>query len=102
MSMAVQLRMDFSKLEEIEHQNSEPKSRLQTSMHAWLETDSEASWKRVVGALGAIKKNELALELEKKYCNPAACSADTSEYILYTCGSRILWPQYSSCGKGSM
>ena len=74
-SMAVQLRVDFSKLEQIRQEKSDHSSRLLSAMDTWLKTDPGASWKKVINALRATNKNVLALELERKYCNaipPAA------------------------------
>ena len=42
--------------------------RLLTAMDAWLQSDPKASWKKVVRALMAIRKEVLAQELKEKYC----------------------------------
>ena len=61
--MAVQLGMDFKEVKKIESTNR----RLNT-MSIWLDSDSEASWQKVVKALRYIKLHALAQELEEKYC----------------------------------
>ena len=48
--------------------------KLLRAMDLWLKTDNRASWKRVVGALVAIGKDDLAQEMGKKYCRPASAS----------------------------
>ena len=42
--------------------------RLIAAMDAWLQSDPKASWKKVVRALRAIRKEVLAQQLEEKYC----------------------------------
>ena len=66
MKFGVQLRMEYSVLSNIE--DTRPADvRLLVAMNAWLQSDPTASWKKVVGALRAIKKEVLAQELEEKY-----------------------------------
>ena len=66
MKFGVQLRMEYSVLSNIE--DTRPADvRLLAAMNAWLQSDPTASWKKVVGALRAIKKEVLAQELEEKY-----------------------------------
>ena len=72
MSIAVQLGMEFSTLQQIERDNSEHSVRVLTAMTAWLNSDQEASWKKVISALKTIKKNVLAESLEK-YCCATDC-----------------------------
>ena len=66
-NFCVQLGMEYDVLRKIGE--DEPAStRHLTAMHAWLESDHKASWKKVVSALRAIRKEVLAQELEEKYC----------------------------------
>ena len=73
-SMAVQLRVNFSKLQQIGQEKSDHSSHLLSAMDTWLKTDPGASWKKVISALRAINKNVLALELETKYPTPPAAT----------------------------
>ena len=74
MKFGVQRGMKFSVLRNIG--DTQPASvRLLAAMDAWLESDSEASWKKVVRDLRAIKKEVLALELEEKYCRDGGCGS---------------------------
>ena len=61
--MAVQLGMDFKEVKKIE-----PANRRLNTMSIWLDSDSEASWQKVVKALRYIKLHGLAIQLEEKYC----------------------------------
>ena len=61
--MAVQLGMDFKEVRKIE-----PVNRRLNTMSIWLDSDSEASWQKVVKALRHIERTGLALQLEAKYC----------------------------------
>ena len=63
----VQLEMEFSVLKKIGEDKTDD-LRLLTAMNAWLQSDPNASWKKVVRALRAIRKKVLAQELEEKYC----------------------------------
>ena len=67
MKFGVQLEMKFSVLSYIG--DTRPANvRLLAAMDAWLQSDPKASWKKVVRALRAIRKEVLAQELEEKYC----------------------------------
>ena len=66
-NFGVQLGMEFSVLKRIGEDMADD-LRLLTAMDAWLLSDPKASWKKVVGALMAIRKEVLAQELEEKYC----------------------------------
>ena len=66
-SMSVQLKVEFADLRKIDESTS-PSIRVLTAMDLWLKTDTKASWKKVVRALRAIKKDVLAQTLEEKYC----------------------------------
>ena len=68
-SMAIQLKMDFPALQQIRQDNPDHRSRVIAAMTEWLNTDGEASWKKVANALRTIKKIVLADDLEKKYCS---------------------------------
>ena len=75
-AMAVQLKMDFSTLQQIKQDNPDQRSRVVAAMTEWLNNDREASWKKLAGALRIIKKNVLADELEKKYCSPVSTDCE--------------------------
>ena len=78
-AMAVQLEMDYSKLEQIQQQKTELSDRLLCSMDSWLKSDPNASWAKIVRALEAISKNVLASELEQKYCQPPTTTATLTQ-----------------------
>ena len=63
----VQLDMKFPVLERIGEDKTDD-LRLLAAMYSWLQSDPKASWKKVVRALRAIRKEVLAQELEEKYC----------------------------------
>ena len=69
-SMALQLDMQYIKLQQIKQQSNELTERLHSAMYSWLENDPKASWARIVTALIDINKNVLAKEIEQKYCQP--------------------------------
>ena len=64
MKFGVQLEMEFSVLGVTQPADV----RLLAAMDSWLQSDPKASWKKVVRALMAIRKEVLAQELEEKYC----------------------------------
>ena len=65
--LGVQLGMKFPVLRNIG--DTQPADvRLLSAMNAWLQSDPKASWKKVVRALRAIRKEVLAQKLEEKYC----------------------------------
>ena len=67
MKFGVQLEMKFPVLRNIG--DTQPADvRLLAAMDSWLQSDPKASWKKVVRALRAIRKEVLAQELEEKYC----------------------------------
>ena len=67
MKFGVQLGMKFPVLRNIE--DTRPADvRLLSAMDSWLQSDPKASWKKVVRAVRAIRKEVLAQELEEKYC----------------------------------
>ena len=67
MKFGVQLEMKFPVLRYIG--DTQPADvRLLAAMDSWLQSDPKASWKKVVRALRAIRKEVLAQELEEKYC----------------------------------
>ena len=66
-NFGVQLGMEFSVLKKIGEDKTDD-VRFLTAMDAWLQSDPKASWKKVVKALRAIRKEVLAQELEEKYC----------------------------------
>ena len=53
--------------------------KLLRTMDAWLKSDQDASWKNVVRALNAIQENDLARNLETKYCRPAPTSRSAAD-----------------------
>lgn len=62
-NMAIQLRLEYATLKQIEGQYSEPSDRLSATMGEWLSSDCNASWKYIVKALKAIGKNVIANEI---------------------------------------
>ena len=66
-SLAIQLDIGYATLRRIEDANQDISDPKNSTMEIWLETDSTASWKKIVRALNAIQKNELAKNIEKKY-----------------------------------
>ena len=68
--MAVQLRMEFFRLQQIEQQNSTMTDRLLSAMDMWLNSDAKATWARIIKALIDTDKNVLAKEIEQRYCQP--------------------------------
>ena len=78
-AMVVQLEIDYSKLEQIQQQNSELSDRLLCSMNSWLKSDPNASWAKIFRALKDISKNVLASELEQKYCQPLTTTATLTQ-----------------------
>ena len=80
--MAVQLGMDFAELRKTDEDPS-PTPKLLSAMNKWLESDSKASWEKVVQALKAIKKNALAEKLEEKYCNiPTVLTEEQAQQLI--------------------
>ena len=71
-TMAVMLQVEYSGLKKIEEKGSDTSWRLLATMNLWLQTDSRASWGRVVKALRDTNKTVLAKELEDKYCKKPA------------------------------
>ena len=69
-SMAVQLGMEFFRLQQIEQQNVMVTDRLLSAMDMWLNSDANATWARIIKALHDTDKNVLAIEIEQKYCQP--------------------------------
>lgn len=82
MSMAVQLGVEFSTLQQIKEDNSEQNVRLLAAMNDWLSNDHDASWRKVVNALKTIDKNVLADGLARKYC---ARSTPSELFLLESC-----------------
>ena len=68
--MAVQLRMEFFRLQHIEQQNTAVTDRLLSAMDMWLNNDANATWARIIKALNDTDKSVLAKEIEQKYCQP--------------------------------
>ena len=67
--LGVQLGMKFSVLQKIGDTKADADSvGLLAAMNSWLQSDPKASWKKVVRALGTIRKEVLAQELGEKYC----------------------------------
>ena len=64
-SMAVQLGVEFCRLQQIEQQSSTISDRLLSAMDMWLNSDANASWARIVTALNDIDKNVLAKKIEQ-------------------------------------
>ena len=69
-SMAVQLGMEYFRLQQIEQQNSTMTDRLLSAMDMWLNSDANATWAKIIKALNDTDKKVLAKEIEQKYCQP--------------------------------
>ena len=78
-AMAVQLKMDYSKLEKIEERRIEGSDRLLSAMNMWLKSDANATWARIIKALNDTDKNVLAKAIEQKYCQPLDIPHATTE-----------------------
>ena len=96
-SMAVQLGVEFSTLQQIKEDNSEQNVRLLAAMNDWLSNDHEASWRKVVDALKTIDKNVLADGLATKYC---ARSTQSELFLLESCRlvCRVGWGEMVDFG----
>ena len=68
-SIAIQLNIQFPTLQRIAEARSDINTRVLEAMNRWLETDTKASWKKVVKALKSIEKVVLAKKIEDKYIN---------------------------------
>ena len=77
--MAVQLGMEFFRLQQIQQQNSIMTDRLLSSMDMWLNSDANATWGQIIKALNQTDKNVLAKEIEQKYCQPVDTARATTE-----------------------
>ena len=86
-SIAIQLNIQFPTLQKMAEQHSDINTRVLEAMNRWLETDTKASWKKVVKALKSIEKVVLALKIEDKYINQP-----TSSYISHPQTSRAVNP----------
>ena len=73
-NFGVQLGMKYPDLLKIE-ETRQGSARLLAAMDSWLQSDPKASWKKVVRALRAIRKEVLAQELKEKY----------SQLVFYEC-----------------
>ena len=78
-SMAVQLGMEFFRLQHIEQQNTAVSDRLLSAMDMWLNSDPNASWARIIKALNDTDKSVLAKEIEQKYCQSLDTPHATTE-----------------------
>lgn len=72
-SLAVELGVEFSTLRQIGQDHLELRVRVLAAMTEWLNSDQDASWKKLISALKTINKNVLADCLEKKYCSATDC-----------------------------
>ena len=86
--LSAQLGMKSSVLREIRESKQRDDIKLLKTMELWLKSDQNASWKRVVRALNAIRKNVLAQEMEWKYCRPAPASRSAADSALHAVGVR--------------
>ena len=68
-NMTIQLGLKYPTLKKIEEQHSEPSSRLSAAMQAWLDSDCQASWKKIVKALEDIGKTVLAKQIRDRKLN---------------------------------
>ena len=66
--LAVQLKIDFNKLLNIEGQTDQPTDRMHRALNIWLEKDSNASWEKIINALNRVKgKDVLIQKLKEKH-----------------------------------
>ena len=75
-AMTVQLKVEFSTLQQIRQDKPDQRSRVLAAMTEWLNNDGEPSWKKLASALRVIEKNVLADELEKKYCSSVSTDCE--------------------------
>ena len=85
-AMAIQLDMKFKKLKNIESENKETSDLILNAMEAWLETDPNASWKKIVKALSATDKNALAESIKKNHSPCPSLKTTASEVTATGCG----------------
>ena len=79
--LAGQLGMKFAKLRKIDESKQRDDIKLMRTMDAWLKSDQDASWKNVVRALNATQENDLARNLETRYCRPAPTSRSAADAL---------------------
>ena len=65
---ALQLGVKNHVLKQQQHQYWDIGERVMGVLQHWLDTDLEASWKKVVHCLEVVEMNVLAAGLRKKYC----------------------------------
>ena len=63
--------LDVPTLLRTEENRPTTETRILQALHTWLERDLEASWEKVVSALENINKNDLAQQVQSKYCPDA-------------------------------
>ena len=63
--------LDLPTLTRTEENRPTTETRILQALHTWLERDLEASWEKVVSALENINKNDLAQQVQSKYCPDA-------------------------------
>ena len=78
-SIAIQLKVEFSTLQNFSEQHSDNNVRVLRAINFWLQRDTNASWKKVVKALKSIEKVVLAQKIEDKYINQPTPSYSTSQ-----------------------
>ena len=94
-SIAIQLNVQFPTLQRIAEQHSDINTRVLEAMNRWLETDTRASWKKVVKALKSIEKKVLAKKIEDKYINQPKPQTSTTVYPSQLAGEWIYTIKYS-------
>ena len=94
-NIGVQLEVPTFQLKNIEKKSSDSMDQLRGTLDCWMSNDSSPSWSHIVDALKApsVGENQLAEEIEEKYCNPdeqcscndpvqAECHQGTNAYML--------------------
>lgn len=82
--LAIYLGVNYHVIVDIENDNRGSTSSCKHSIiQAWLDTDTEASWEKIVSGLEQIEMNVLAREVAKKHC-PKLLSASSDTRQLHS------------------
>ena len=72
--LVFQMGVQLSTLDDV----ADDENRKQHYVQAWLDTDPDASWDKLVTGLRKIDKNVLATEIESEHQINTTCAGDTS------------------------
>ena len=72
MKLMLQMGVQLEKLDDITAKY-DGENRKQHYVQAWLDTDPDASWEKLVTGLRKINKNALATEIESEHQVKATC-----------------------------